>query len=393
MQVGFVGLEDPQGIRSYSGTPYCMAQALQRQGCSISFYLRLEERSSNYVRAKNKIIRTVTGKHIIRERHPVIARSYPGQINAAVAANPVDVVLGTSSFYMVTHDCPAPAIFWGDTTVAGVIGQYSYYRNVTARSLRDCHTLEQAALRSSTLAIFSNQWAADVARSHYSFDERKLRVIPYGANLFTIPDSGDIAHFLTLRSRRECELLFVGLDWKRKGAEIAVEATSILRRMGVDAHLTLVGAVPPPSYVLPDYVTLTGRIDKSTPEGQSELAALYARAHFMILPTRAECAAVSLAEASAHGVPSLSTDVGGNRTLVLDGVNGHLFPLEADAASYAEFAFRLLASPNQYSSMCWNSFERFQSELNWDVAVYRLMTEIDTVLQANGGTYACSRAS
>ncbi len=294
---------------------------------------------------------------------------------------------------MVTQDCPAPAIFWGDTTVAGVIGQYSYYKNVTKRSLRDCHALEQAALRSCTLAIFSNQWAADVARSNYSFDENKLRVIPYGANLFTIPDSDDITHFLSLRGRRECELVFVGLDWTRKGAEIAVEATSILRRMGVDAHLTLVGCVPPPSYVLPEHVTLTGRIDKSTPEGQSKLSALYARAHFMILPTRAECAAVSLAEASAHGVPSLSTDVGGNRTLVVDGINGHLFPLEAEAVSYAEYAFQLLAEPNRYASMCWQSFDRFQSELNWDVAVSRLMTEINTVLQINGGSYACSRAS
>ncbi len=218
MQIGFVGLEDPQSIWSYSGTPYCMAQALRRQGCDISFSLHLKEKSSKYVRAMNKLIRTVTGKHIIRERHPAVTRCYPEQTNASVAASPVDAVLGTSSFYMVTRECPAPAIFWGDTTVAGVIGQYPYYQNVTQRSLRDCHALKQAALRSSTLAIFSNQWAADVARSSYFFDEGKLWVIPYGANLFTIPDSDDIAHFLSLRNRRDVSWFCrIGLDWIGRG--------------------------------------------------------------------------------------------------------------------------------------------------------------------------------
>ena len=144
---------------------------------------------------------------------------------------------------------------------------------------------------------------------------------------------------------------------------------------------------------MPDYVTITGKIDKTTQEGQDALAALYAQSHFLILPTRAECAAISLAEASAHGVPSLSTDVGGNSTLVKNGVNGRLFPVEAEPADYAEYALQLLSDSRLYSAMCWSSFERFQTELNWDVAVSRLMAEINTVLQPAGGQYECSPAS
>src|ERR1700756_4676408 len=99
MRLGLVGLEDPQSIRSHSGTPYYMAAALKRQGCEISFFLQLAEQKRALVNLKNKMTRVITGKHIIRARDPRVVRHYPDQINAAVSQHQVDAVLGTSSFY------------------------------------------------------------------------------------------------------------------------------------------------------------------------------------------------------------------------------------------------------------------------------------------------------
>jgi glycosyltransferase involved in cell wall biosynthesis len=117
------------------------------------------------------------------------------------------------------------------------------------------------------------------------------------------------------------------------------------------------------------------------------------QSHLLLLPSRAECAAVSLSEASAHGVPSLSTDVGGNRTLIQDGVNGYLLPLESGPADYADYVVKMLSDSGKYRSICWSSFERFQTELNWDVAVSRLMSEITGIVEPIDEPYACSRAS
>jgi glycosyltransferase involved in cell wall biosynthesis len=393
MRIGFVGLDDPQSIQSYSGTPYYMARALMRQGCEISFFLTLRKENARLVYMRDKLTRLLLGRHIIPERDPRIARHYPEQINAEVREHSVDAVLGTSAFYMVTRNCSAPSIFWGDTTVAGTLNRYPYYKNLTRRSIRDCHQLDQAALNTSALAIFSNQWAADVACASYSFDNSKVRVIPYGANLFSPPDADAVAEGLKQRDTRECELLFVGLDWKRKGGQIAVDTVSALRARGINARLTMVGCIPPREFSLPEYVTVVGRINKSTEEGQAALSALYLRSHFLILPSRAECAAVSLAEASAHGLPSLSTDVGGNRTLVKSGVNGYLLPLEAGPNDYAERALQLLNAPDKYTAMCWQSFDRFKAELNWDVAVSRFITETSAILQPSGQEqYAYSSA-
>ena len=393
MRIGLVGLDDPKSIHSYSGTPYFLSQALLRRGCQIAFYLHLTQHNAPLIYLKARLLRRLTGRHVIGERDPRIARHYPEQISRALAEHPADAVLGTSSFYTVTQNSPVPSIFWGDTTVAGVIDQYRYYKDVTKRSLAHCHSLEQAALNSCTLAVFSNQWAADVARSHYSFDERKLRVIPYGANLFTTPEPSDVDAFIRRRDTKKPELLFVGVDWERKGAQIAIDAVSAMRRLGADARLTLVGCVPPPGLSLPHYVTLVAKVDKSTQAGQEVLTQLYSQSHLLILPTRAECAAVSLAEASTYAVPSLSTDVGGNSTLVKNGTNGYLFPLEAGPADYAEYALELLNDPDRYTAMCWTSYERARAELNWDVAVSRLTGEISAVLQLTGRRYEYSPAS
>src|ERR1700758_4296864 len=106
MRLGLVGLEDPQSIRSHFGTPYCMAAALKRQGCEISFFLQLAEQNTTLARFKNRMTRPLTGKHILRERDPRVVRDYPDQINAAIRQHQVDAVLGTSSFYMATKNCP-----------------------------------------------------------------------------------------------------------------------------------------------------------------------------------------------------------------------------------------------------------------------------------------------
>jgi hypothetical protein len=78
---------------------------------------------------------------------------------------------------------------------------------------------------------------------------------------------------------------------------------------------------------------------------------------------------------------------------VLNGVNGHLFPLDAGPKDYADYALELLGEPDRYSKMCWQSFERFRTDLNWDVAATRLMAEMSEVVQPVGGSYAYSPSS
>jgi glycosyltransferase involved in cell wall biosynthesis len=370
-----------------------MTTALMRQGCEVSFVLKRDERAAFFVRLQDRFTPLTNGRHIVCEDDFRVARSGPEQLNARVGKHSVDIVLGISPFYVPTKNWPVLSVFWGTLTGVETFYRDPYSKRLTKRSIRNLRNSEQIALENSRLAIFANQWAADIACTNYSFDHRKVRVIPYGVNTPSILDKDDLLECLRRRDTRDCELLFIGGDWKHDGATIAIETTSILRTRGVNIHLTLAGCVPPSAFSLPEYVTVIRRIDRSTQKGRALLASLYIQSHLMILPSRAESCAVALSEASAYGVPSLSTDVGGNGTFIKNGVNGQLFPLEAEPADYADYALKLLGDPQIYDAMCWGAFERFQADLNWDVAVSKVIVEMKNVLMSASEEYGCTRAS
>jgi glycosyltransferase involved in cell wall biosynthesis len=370
-----------------------MTHALVRQGCEVSFLLEGKGQGAALIRFQETITRLLTDGHILRERNLKSTSHFPEQTNVAISQHPVNAVLSISPSHLPTTNGPMSSILWTHTTSAGVFHSYPGYKHLNKRRTKECHSAEQAVLSNCTLAVFTNQWAANVACENYSFDQRKVRVIPYGANLLSRLTDNDIAECLRRRDTREYELLFVGTEWKREGTQIAIDTASVMRAHGVNVHLTLVGCVPPPAVSLPEYVTVIGKIDKSTPRGYALLASLYMQSHLLILPGREENCAGALSQASAYAVPSLCTSLGGNGTFIKNGMNGKIFPLEAGATDYAEYALELLGDPQKYTAMCWSSFERSQTDLNWDVAVSRLIAEMKKVLPMASEAYACTRAS
>jgi len=133
---------------------------------------------------------------------------------------------------------------------------------------------------------------------------------PLGANLTSEPDRRQVVSLIEKRPRRECRLLFVGVDWHRKGGDLALRVVERLVEMGIPSRLTVVGcrAGDVPQSRLVEYV---GFIDKSTPSGEASLVRLLGDSHFLCLPSRAECSAIVFSEASAYGLPSIAIRTGG----------------------------------------------------------------------------------
>ena len=338
MKIGLLGIDDPSDIRTYSGTPFHLAHYLRRAGHEVTILGPYKLRRGR-VQIEDRFRRIVTGKQLNPERHPAIANQYNFIVNEYLDHHPdLDVMLAMSPFCIASVRVPVPLICWGDTTFAGVLGAYDryFYHQLSPSTIAQCHRTEQLALSSCDLAIFSNQWAANVARRSYAIAQEKVCVITYGANLLDAPSEEDIRNFIARRSRKTIRMLLIGANWQRKGVDKAIEATSALRRRGLDAHLDVLGCSPPAQYALPGYVSILGQISKATAEGRSKLAELIGTSHLLILPTVAECAAVVLAEASAFGVPVLATDVGGNSSLVHAGINGNLFPLDAASGTMGD---------------------------------------------------------
>jgi len=249
-----------------------------------------------------------------------------------------------------------------------MVDYYPEFTNLSPSHLRALDEVEKEAIHNSAELIYPSLWAARSAILHYGADPAKAHVVPFGANIESAP-SREVA--LKPLSRDRCRLLFVGVDWQRKGGEIAVQTLLGLERLGVPAELTIVGCQPPGSIEHPG-VNVIPFINKNEPQGRGRLDELWSNADFLLLPTRAECFSIALCEASAFGLPILSTQTGGLPELVLDGVNGYLLPLEAGGDQYALRIRDLWQDRDAYQALRVSSRGEFESRLNWDAWATRV---------------------
>lgn len=372
LKIGLLGVENPSDLNSYSGTPYHLAHFLRLAGHEVRICGPFPLRFRKIVGAFDRIVRTFLGKHIVWERFPLIAQQYSRIVDDYAAKNPdLDILLATSVFYAHKQNATIPLIAWGDTTVAGVMGQYPYYSNITARMALQSNRVEEIGLKSCDMAIFSSEWARIIAAENYDVREEKLAVLTYGANILRHPDRVEIESLIANRSTKTFTVLLVGVLWERKGVDKAIEIVDAIRAKGVDARLQVIGCHPPPGKSIPPWVEILGRIDKGTPDGQVRFFDLLGAAHVFLLPSVAECAAVSLVEANAYGLPFVASNVGGNSSLVGANINGYLCELSAPIETWVEAVMKFIGDPVAYRQQCLSAHSYYETRLQWSVAVER----------------------
>ena len=368
-KIAFVSLHDPADPQTWSGTPSSVLTHLNRAGAQVEVIGPLS-RKTRYLlsltwaacKMKNRVYHT--------EREPLVAASYARQIERQMRGRHFDAILTFESFLISRLDRPEPITYWSDS-VWDLMAEY-YYFNPTKSFHNKARLQERQAMENAEHAVYSSDWAAGGARKHYQIAEEKLSVIPFGANLEIRHDRANIESAIAERSRDSCVLLFLGVDWQRKGGDLAVETARLLNVQGLKTQLIVAGCSVPPWK--PDFVTELGFISKRTPEGRSKIFELLRTSNFLIFPTRAECAGVVLSEASAFGLPIITTDTGGISTYVRQGINGIRLPLSADASVYAEHIWHLFHDRTSYETMALAGWEEYKNRLNWESSVSSLLS-------------------
>ena len=174
----------------------------------------------------------------------------------------VDAVFSPSTWTLAHLRTQLPIVFWTDACFAGLLDFYWSFSNLARPSIVAGHAAEQGALDGCRRAIYSTQWAVQTVQERYRVDPAKIAVVPFGGNLEEPPTLEEAADAVRERDPALCQLLFVGVDWTRKGADIAVEALEALRAQGRPAQLTIVGCRPPRSLRLPAGVEVIPFIGK-----------------------------------------------------------------------------------------------------------------------------------
>ena len=381
MRIAFLASEflDPDTPRSWSGLPFFMRHAIESAGIETVTLSPVDTRQAE------RLVRFLYWRWMRRRRYlkycdHALLQSHARQYERGLAGIDVDAVFSPSTWALAYLQTNLPTVLWTDACFAGVLDFYHSFTDVAPPSVSAGHVIEQLALDRCARALYSTEWAAETAQRFYLIPDRKISIVPFGGNLLEPPALHEAVAMVKQRPLTPCRLLLVGVDWMRKGVDIAVDTVKALSAAGLNCRLTIVGCTPPAGRSLPACVEIIPFISKVTGEDRRRLYELYARSHFFIMPTRAEAFGIVFAEASTFGVPCLGTAVGGLPSVIKDGVNGQLFPLDATGEDYADWILNLLKTPARYYELASRAAEHAATHLTWKVAGQRVGAILNEVV-------------
>ena len=379
MKLAYVTAHDASDIRNWSGIVYYMPRSLQEQGILVDYIDSLKEKNELLFKGKQLLYSSLLKKNYSRHREPLVLKNYAQQVANKLAKLTPDLVFSEATAPIAYLECEQPVVFWTDATFAGMVGFYPGFSNLCQETIEDGNKMEKLALEKCKLAIYSSDWAAKTAIENYQVSQSKVKVVPFGANIECDRSLDDIKAIVDSRPSSQCNLLFLGVDWFRKGGDIALEVARELNQQGLNTKLTVVGCQPITNKPLPTFVKSLGFISKDSKEGRRKFDQIISDSHFLVLPSQAECYGIVFCEANSFGVPCIATDVGGITTVIKENLNGKTFSKDAKIADYCAYISNLFTDYSQYKSLALSSFKEYQLRLNWSVAgkaVKKLLMEL-----------------
>ena len=369
MKIGIVQRDDTRSILSSSGTIYSMGKALERHvGEVVHLGPSATVRSKILIKA-GQVVNKLSEPLLKRRLSPIHQRTLATQaarfFSKRIERSGCDVLYAPfASVEIAALDTSLPILYHTDMTWAQGVDYYSIYSGLFQFAREQGEAIQRSALEKATASIFPSQWAARSATEHYGIDPKKVRVVPYGAN-FSVEELPSAAEALSHNLSRGVNLLWIGVDWERKGGQVACDCLDALLAKGVDARLTVCGCTPPKTQCS-ERISVVPFLNKHKREELHALSQLYLNANFFLFPTFGEAAAIVLCEASAHGLPSIVRDTGGLASVIANGVNGCLLPETAMGQDFADKIFEVLHDGDRYSRLVRGSRQVYEERLNWD---------------------------
>jgi glycosyltransferase involved in cell wall biosynthesis len=241
---------------------------------------------------------------------------------------------------------------FGDMSVLGHPG-------FNPRHLRKRAQREDSLLRDAGAVVAFSEWAAAYLRDDLRLDPARIHVVPPGANVLQVDGLDEILDARVVRPHRR--LLFVGVDFVRKGGPALLDAFEIVRSRRPDTTLTVAGPQKWPMAGPPGPgVEFVGRLSIS------ETTAAFAEHDLFVMPSVFEPFGIAYVEAQANGLPCIGPARFAVPEIVKDGQTGRLVG-SRDPEELAEAILAALDDDDLYRSTV-EAVPSVRRRFRWDRA-------------------------
>lgn len=298
---------------------------------------------------------------------PYYFRQLKKQVGQKLNLSDYDFTFQTQSLWDLSTPDRPHFVFTDHTELA-----YKRYalleRPIYPQGWLDC---EKKVYENADLIFTTSDFCAQSVIEDYDIAPEKVICVHSGINL---KDGLDNPSDKQYDSKN---ILFVGVQWKRKGGPQLVKAFAKVRNLHPDATLTIVGIERDdvePEFRDVDGVTFTGFIKSD------QLRQYFLDAQVFCLPSIIDPSAVALVEAYNYFLPVVSTFVGGTPSRVIEGKTG-LLTEPNDVDGLVERLDQLLSNSDKCREFGANGNKLMKENFTWEQVSRKIKNHIDLFLE------------
>ena len=235
-------------------------------------------------------------------------------------------------------------------------------QNLLAKSWIEC---EKRIYQNATLNFTMSSNISKSIVEDYSCKPEKISCVYCGANVQATEDERFDENRFSNKN-----ILFVGVDWQRKGGPVLEEAFKTVLSTYRDATLTIVGCTP--RLNLPN-CNVVGRVLLS------DVKKYFMQASIFCLPTTLEPFGIVFLEAMAHRLPVIGSNIGAIPDFISEGKNGYMVE-PYNSRQLARRIIELIGSGEKCKAFGEYGHKFFWNRYTWEKTGVRIRENIERFL-------------
>lgn len=371
IKIAFVTASNPLDKKSWSGIYYQMYQNLKNNvekvdciGPTPLFFIKA-------MAITNRITRLIFRKGYNYKNSFVLSYIHSKYIQLKLKGKKYDYIFAPAASTEVAFlNTKIPIIYCSDSSFGQMNEYYDTYSNLFSFSVKESNSVEQKAISKASYFTYPSNWAKQYIEKNYQYNGN-INTIPFGAN---IEEKYINFNPKSINKNEVVNILFLGVDWYRKGGELVYDVFLQLIENGYDVNLIVCGCIPQIEH---SKMRVIPFLNKNNETDLKKLSNIFIESHFLFLPSKAECFGIVFCEASAYGVPSITRNTGGISNAVYNGVNGYCLEENAKSDDYFQLIKKLIENESEYKELSLSSRKLYNSKLNWQSWATSMLQMLD----------------